>query len=483
MERTVKCRKLIKDLPILVKGSKEVNITGIEEDSRRIVPGNLFIARRGKTVDGAKMIPHAIANGAVAVLTDMYDPFLPVVQLISQDIVSQIPLLAARFYQNPSEEIEVIGITGTNGKTMTGYLLQHLFTKLGKPCGLMGTIERWIGDVRVPASLTTADVLTNQKYLRDMCNHGLKKAVMEVSSHALAQSRVEGITFDTAVFTNLSQDHLDFHGTMDRYFAAKKKLFTEHARRNAIINRDDPSYVLLQEGLALCTYTYGIKHPADVMAEDVELSLEKSAFTVSFSGQKTRFTLPLIGAFNVYNALAAVATGLLYGENLADMAAAWQDFPGVAGRMQRVQGHVFVDYAHTPDGLEKAIQTLKQIAKDPVIVVFGCGGNRDLEKRPIMAQVAERYADFSIVTSDNPRKEDPKEIAEQIIQGFTKTEHYAVELDRKAAIEKAINLAKTLPQPAVVLIAGKGHEETQEFAHTTTFFNDVEVAREALYHA
>lgn len=477
LESKVKGKKLIKDLPILWKGPKEISITGISEDSRKIVPGNLFIARKGEHFDGAKMIPQAVENGAICVLTDVYDPFLPTAQWIVDDVKKWIAVLAERFYQKPAEKLFMMGITGTNGKTTTSYLVHHLCNALGKKTGLMGTIERWIDEIRIPSNLTTEDILSNQKHLREMVELGLKAAVMEVSSHALSQKRVEGILFDVSMFTNLSPEHLDYHKSMENYAASKKKLFTNHTKKVAILNRDDPYYALMQKGIKT-VLSYGFSEEADVRIVSFKSSLEGSFFTLSFQGEKEDFWIPLIGKYNIFNATLAIAAGLFQGFSMKEMAQALQSFPGVPGRMQRVFDRFFVDYAHTPDALEKALKTLRSLSQNTLIVVFGCGGNRDQTKRAKMAKIAEAYADYTIVTSDNPRSEDPEKIVEDIQKGFQKTD-YCIEIDRKEAIKKAVSMSNQ----ATLLIAGKGHEKTQEFRHKTIFFDDVNILEETLCHA
>lgn len=449
----MRIQKLARGLKI--KG-KDVEITGISSDSRTVAPGNLFIAKKGGTFDGTQFIPQAINAGASAIVTDIYDPFLSVTQIIHPSPQSIEAQLAARYYGDPSKELFVVGVTGTKGKTTTTYLIKHLL----EPCGLIGTVETIVGENRFPSTLTTHDVISNQKWLREMVIKGCQSAALEVSSHGLAQNRVEEIQFDVGVFTNLYPDHLDYHSSMEEYAAAKRKLF-EKAERG-IFNADSP-YVM-GKGV-----TYGIEK-GDIRAEEIVLSPNSTQFKV----QNIPFSIPLIGRFNVYNALAAIAVGLDRGMKLSAIAEILATFTSVPARLQRI-GNVFIDFAHTGEALENVLRTLKEISKGKVIVVFGCGGNRDPQRRIGMAKAADAFADISIITNDNPRKEDPQEIARQIQSGFTTPP--LVELDRKLAIEKALQMAG---KDDLVLIAGKGHERVQIFAEQTIPFDDAEVVKNSL---
>ncbi|MBU6383866.1 MAG: UDP-N-acetylmuramoyl-L-alanyl-D-glutamate--2,6-diaminopimelate ligase [Verrucomicrobia bacterium] len=442
-----------------IKGSKEVEVTGISSDSRTVAPGNLFIAKRGGTFDGAQFILQAIKAGAVAVVTDLYDPFLQVSQVIHPSPHLIEATLAARYYKEPSKELFVVGVTGTKGKTTTTYLIQHA---LGPACGLTSTVETVIGDHRVDSTLTTHDVIANQKVLREMVQRGCKEAVLEVSSHGLVQHRVDEISFDVGVFTNLYPDHLDYHLTLEEYAAAKRQLF-ERAKKG-IFNADSPWASFMGRGL-----TFGIEQ-GEIRAENLQLGAERTQFCV----QGVSFTMPLIGRFNVYNALAAIAVGLERGKTLQGLSASLATFGSVPARLQRMR-NVFIDFAHTGDALANVLSTLKEIARGKVIVVFGCGGNRDPQRRVGMAKAADALADVSIITNDNPRKEDPQEIARQIVSEFRAPP--LVELDRKKAIEMALRMAR--PED-LVLIAGKGHERMQIFSEQTIPFDDAEVVRNAL---
>ncbi len=457
----MKLKALLRGLDVEVKGSREIDLTGVTSDSRTLGPGNLFIAKRGQTHDGTQFIPQAIEAGAAAVATDMYDPFLDKPQIIHPDVGSLEAQLAARYYGRPSKELFVVGVTGTKGKTTTSYLIRHFLD--GKQAGLIGTVETIVGRNRFSSTHTTHDVATNQKWLREMVANGCQAAVLEVSSHGLAQGRLDEIEFNLAVFTNLYPDHLDYHRTMEEYARAKKRLF-ERAK-NAVLNADSEWASYMGTGL-----TFGIEQ-GELRAEEIAMGADGTEFTI----RGVKFVSPLIGRFNVYNVLGAVAAALQTGATLEQLRDRLLSFPGVPARLERV-GNVFIDFAHTGEALENVLKTLREIGKGRVIAVFGCGGNRDPGRRTGMARAADQWADISIVTSDNPRQEDPNEIARQIIAGFQKPPF--VELDRKKAIQWAISLAR--PED-LVLIAGKGHEKVQIFASHQVPFDDVAVAKEALF--
>lgn len=461
----MRLKKLLKDLDVEVKGSREIEVTGISSHSQFISPGSLFIAKKGHSFDGAEFIPKAIETGAVAVVTDLYNPFLQgVVQVITPDVEKLEALLAKRYYGTEKNPLFLIGITGTNGKTTTAYLIHHLLPK----CGLMGTIETVIGKQRFPAQLTTADVVTNHKILKEMEEEGLKSAVMEVTSHALDQNRVEGISFDIGVFTNLSQDHLDYHGTMEAYKEAKMKLFTQS--KQTVYNKDEK--VSFEEGIS-----YGIDGDADIKGTNVTLSLEGATFDLHYKNRVVSISSPLMGRYNVYNVLGAFAALLAKGESLAAVVKKLQTFPGIPGRLERIENergiHLFVDFAHTPEALEKVLETLHEVKRGKIITVFGCGGERDQTKRPLMAAAAEKYSDQVIITSDNPRGEDPMAICEDIAKGLK--EEALIEPDRFAAIERGIFMAQ---ENDTVLIAGRGHEPFQKIGGRRIPFDDREVARQ-----
>lgn len=484
----MKLKKLIKDIPVKdVKGSKEVEITGVCGNSKLVAPGNLFIARRGRADDGANYIPEAIAAGASAILTDIYDPSIKgVTQIIHPDVVVTEALLAAHYYQFAGDELFMVGITGTNGKTTTSFLVKHLLDKIFGPCGLIGTIEYIIGQHRYQATRTTPDVTSNHKMLREMLNQGCRSAVMEVTSHALDQGRVANIEYDVAIFTNLSLDHLDYHQTMENYYLAKNRLFRSFdpktakkkaLPKTAVINSDSPWHLKMIEGCKGEIISYGIESKASLMASDIRLTSSGTTFTVSYKGESVPCSWPLIGRFNVYNFLAAAAVGLVRGVPLADIVSIMEKFPAVPGRLEAVPNElglkIYVDFAHSDDALANVFECLRELKSGKIITVFGCGGDRDKSKRSKMGQVCDEFSDITIVTSDNPRSEEPETIIREIIQGFKGQGNYIVEVDRRAAIEKAIAIATP---DDIILIAGKGHETYQIFAHKTIEFDDRKVA-------
>lgn len=437
--------------------------------------GDLFFAHRGADFDGNRFIPDAIAAGAVAVVTDLYDPFCSLTQMITPSVNEMKIELAKRFYNFPAKKLKMVGITGTNGKTTTSYLVRHLLDD----CSLIGTIEAIVGNHHFPSQLTTPDVIDLQKLLQTMVNAGSKECVMEVSSHALQQKRVAGIGYDIAVFTNLTQDHLDYHHSMENYFLAKEKLFTSLSpKATAILNADCPYHKRIKTSAK--KLTYGIDSPADLRAFDIKCDPESIEFTLVHEKTSVRIVAPMIGKFNIYNCLAAIGVALISKIPLQKIAKRLTSFPPVSGRMQRVPNglglHVFIDYAHTADALDVTLKTLKPLCEGRLFVLFGCGGDRDQDKRAKMGDVASKLADQLMITSDNPRSEDPLSICQTIASGCL-GKNYFIEPDRKKAIETLIEMAK--PDDCL-LIAGKGAERTQTFADKTYPFDDKEVIEQAL---
>lgn len=483
----MKIKKLIKDIPdIQLKGSREVEITGISLNSKLVAPGNLFIARRGKVDDGTDYISEAIAAGAVAVATDIYDPTLNVPQLIHPEIGSIEGALAAQYYQFPSNELFCVGITGTNGKTTTSFFIKHLLDAFFGPCGLIGTIEYIIGHSHYQATRTTPDVCSNHKMLREMILQGCRSMVMEVSSHALDQGRTHAVDFDVGIFTNLTLDHLDYHQSMESYCIAKQKLFSSlneakkkkfHSQPStAVINVDSDWHRKIVDGCRAQIMTYGIAAPADLRATDIEFSSAGTYFNLHYRGQTVKCSSSFIGRFNVYNYLAAVAVAVIKNIPLKDIVDCLETMAVVPGRLESIPNSlgikIYVDFAHSDDALRNVFENLKEIKKGRIIAVFGCGGERDKSKRPKMAEACEAYADLTIVTQDNPRGENPETICSEIVRGFSKGD-YLIEMDRTQAIRKAIEWAE--PED-IILIAGKGHEPYQIFAHHTIEFDDRLVA-------
>jgi UDP-N-acetylmuramoyl-L-alanyl-D-glutamate--2,6-diaminopimelate ligase len=486
----MKLKKLLKDIPsVQVKGSKEIEITGISSNSKLLGPGNLFIAKKGRHDDGNRYIPEAIAADAAAILTDIYNPSLKkeIVQLIHPNIGAIEGELAAEFYHEPSNELFLVGITGTNGKTTSSFLIKHLLDRLEMPCGLIGTIEYIIGQHRYQATHTTPDVHTNHRMLREMVLQGCKSAVMEVTSHALDQGRVDCIEYDVALFTNLTLDHLDYHQTMEKYCEAKNRLFAtlksdlpsmgKKQPKWGIINADSPWGSKIGAGCKAKILTYGIQNHADVRGTNIALTPTGTAFDVTYQGQTVTCHSPLVGRFNVYNTLGAICVGLARGISLEQLIQLIPTFPAIPGRLEVVPNSlglkIYVDFAHSPDSLTNVLECLQEFKKGRIITVFGCGGNRDQTKRPQMAQAVEELSDMAIVTSDNPRSEDPEVICQQMVKGFTPNARYLIEVDRRKAIAMAIEMATPTD---IILIAGKGHETYQAFAHKTIEFDDRKVA-------
>lgn len=478
----VKLRKLLKNVSALcVKGSQEVEITGLCAHSRRVAPGNLFIAKKGLTHDGARFISDAVAAGAAAIVTDLYDPFYPdVTQVITEDVSAAEAHLAQEYYQCASQKLFLVGITGTNGKTTTAYLVKHLLDTLSSPCGLIGTVE-WIAGQHVfPSSMTTPDLLTTHKLFHEMVAQRCRACVMEVSSHALDQQRVRGIPFDVAVFTNLTQDHLDYHKTLEAYADAKAALFAAQPKW-AVLNGDSPYAARMRQDCAATLLTYGIDTACDLKAENPLLTPSGLSCTIAYQGRTAFLQSALIGRFNVYNLLAAIGVGLARGFALEECVRALACFTGVSGRLERVPNarglNIFVDYAHTDDALDNVLRTLREIPHKRILTVFGCGGSRDAAKRPKMGAVVERHSDLVFITSDNPRAEDPLDIIAHILPGLQNPDRAYIIPDRREAIRQAIRLCTP---DDILLIAGKGHETTQIFDGSAVHFDDRECAKSAV---
>ncbi|GGI43333.1 UDP-N-acetylmuramoyl-L-alanyl-D-glutamate--2,6-diaminopimelate ligase [Paenibacillus marchantiophytorum] len=476
-----------------IHGNAETDITGIEADSRKIKPGYLFLCIPGLTADGHDYAPKAIALGASALVTERVLD-LPIPQLVVKDARYAMAVLSAHFYGYPSKEMKIIGFTGTNGKTTSTYLLERILRDQGFVTGLMGTIEMKIGDTYYEMERTTQEAVDLQSSFRKMCDQKTDYCLMEVSSHALELGRVKGIHFRSGIFTNLSQDHLDYHGTMEAYAAAKGLLFSRlgngfslnpEERQYAILNADDAASLTLSRLTAAQIITYGIENHCDVRATDIQITSKGTSFKlVSFAGE-AYFQMKLVGKFNVYNALGAIASALAENVPLEAIRNSLESIAVVDGRMEVVnEGQEFlvlVDYAHTPDGLENALSTIAEFAEGKVITVFGCGGDRDKTKRPIMGKVTAAYSDLLYVTSDNPRTEDPAAILEDIRPGLEEVNYPAEKVefivDRKKAIQKAIDGAG--PKD-VILIAGKGHETYQDIMGVKHDFDDRLVAKAAI---
>lgn len=472
----VKLKQLLKDIEGLsVKGSKEIEISGLSCHSKMVAPGDLFFAKKGHKAHGLDYVKDACLAGAKAIVTDLYNPFYKsVTQIIYPDVVALEPILAKKFYQNPSKDLFLVGITGTNGKTTTSFLIRHLLSTKQSGCGLVGTIEVNTGKNRFYSLLTTPDSISLNKYLKEMLAFGFKSCAMEVSSHALQQNRVVGLDFDHVVFTNLTQDHLDYHQTMENYLEVKKKLFALSdlvKPREATVNIDCPYSGHMMQGLK--TSTISLKNPeATFYVSSYKLFADHTEISLKAFGKTYDISFPLIGVFNIYNVLCAISVAHHAGLTFSEIEKKLKTFSLVPGRLQLVKGAkfpIYIDFAHTEDAMYQILTTLKQLNFRKIFLVFGCGGDRDQDKRPKIGKVAATLADHCIITSDNPRSEDPKMIAEMIMSGMPSISSLEVILDRKEAIKKAIMLAQ---ENDCVVITGKGHEAYQIFQNKTVEFSD-----------
>jgi UDP-N-acetylmuramoyl-L-alanyl-D-glutamate--2,6-diaminopimelate ligase len=473
-------------------GASDRPVTGIAYDSRMVKAGDVFVALKGQHADGTAFVRQALERGAAAVVSEQPAPEdAHVPWATATDARLALAVLADAFFRHPSGDMRVVGITGTNGKTTTAYLLASIFEAAGMRCGMLGTVAYRTGpgenDVQA-AERTTPEAPDVQRMLREMVDRGCRASVMEVSSHALAMRRVDGTTFAAGVFTNLTRDHLDFHSDMEAYFQAKRRLF-EMLPRDApsLLNADDPRGPSLG-GVGGRPVTYAIGHPADITTGPLSFSVEGLIFDVRTPGGGLHITSKLVGRPNVYNILAAVATATALGLPFDVIERGVRDLEGVPGRFQVVSDAtdevtVVVDYAHTDDALRNLLETARPLAAGRLITVFGCGGDRDRTKRPLMGAVAGRLSDVIVITSDNPRSEDPDRIIDEIQRGITANTRRAEAarplaiVDRRAAIAKAVAMARP---GDLVLVAGKGHEKYQAIGDRTLPFDDVAVAREAL---
>jgi UDP-N-acetylmuramoyl-L-alanyl-D-glutamate--2,6-diaminopimelate ligase len=472
---------------ITIDGPVNREVGGISYDSRRAGPGQLFVAIRGENFDGHSFIEEAVEKGVTAVVGERAGLSHRATMIVVPDSRVALAQLASVFYGEPAKKLTMIGVTGTNGKTTTAFLIKHLLERANRQIGLLGTVQYEIGRRVLPALRTTPESLDLQELLNQCVEAGCRNVVMEVSSHALSQNRANEISFDVGVFTNLTRDHLDFHHGMKNYFEAKARLFEnlrapEKKTRTAVINVDDPygQQLVARFGKDIPIVTYGMGARADFRASNFKVELSGTSYQLDANEKSYLVRLPLIGRFNIYNSLAALASAYAAGVDIRTSVTAIAKAPQIPGRLEAVmakrQFHVFVDYAHTDDALSNVLKTCRGLNPNRLIVVFGCGGNRDRSKRPLMGSAADQLADVTIITSDNPRKEDPEAIIRDIESGF-KRKNYEKIVDRRKAIERAIVIA----QPRdIVLIAGKGHEKVQEFSDHTIPFDDVEVATRAL---
>ena len=459
----------------------DVKVEGIAIDSRSVGEGFLFMAYKGVTSDGHQFINQAIENGAQVILVDdpkYFDADSKVVFVLLDDVRQASSLIAANYYDHPSKKMKLVGVTGTNGKTTTAKLLFDLFDALGHHCGLISTIENRWGDQRQKASLTTPDAVSLQKLFSQMLKDGVSHVFMEVSSHALHQGRVKALDFDVAVFTNITHDHLDYHGSFAEYIKAKKLLFDSLSKNAyALVNADDVNARVMVQNSKANVKTYALKRPADFKCKIIENSINGLHLEID----KQELYLRLVGQFNAYNATGAYAVSVILGEEPTQVLIALSALNSAEGRMDIIEVpgvnyKAIVDYAHTPDALKKILETLSDVkdSKSEIIVVVGCGGDRDRAKRPVMAQIAYRMSGKCILTSDNPRSEDPTDILDDMLEGLQPDErkNCLSITDRKEAIKMACMLAK---DGDIILVAGKGHEKFQEIKGQRIPFDDKEI--------
>lgn len=469
---------------IEIRGELPGSFAQLTCDSRLVQPGGLFVALRGSTVDGHSFLPDVERLGASgAVVEDWCD--LPLPQIRVRDTLACLPKLSATFYDYPTEHLHLTGITGSNGKTTSTYLLETLLKSANKNCGVLGTIEYRYGDTKQAAANTTPFPHELQYHFRQMVDQKINHAVMEVSSHGLALHRVDEVQFDVALFTNLTQDHLDFHHTMEEYREAKRLLFTKHLKPDgkAVINIDDETGRMFAKDVAVNQLvTFGIDHEADVYASGIETELTGTTFELNLPNASAIVSTPLIGKHNVYNVLGVCAAAYAMKFSLDEIVTGIGQLQPVPGRLEQVENsihaQVVVDYCHTPDALEKCLETLQAIPHNRLITLFGCGGDRDTGKRPLMAQAAERFSDVVIVTSDNPRTENPANIIDDITAGLHGSNKQIETIeDRRKAIQFA---AEMLQENDILLLAGKGHEDYQILGKEKFPFDDRKIVRECL---
>lgn len=481
----MKLNQIIDGLNVLeTSGDLNIDITNIQYDSRKVTEGTLFICVKGFTVDGHKFIPKAIEQGAVAFLVQDDVELEGHTVIKVADTRKDMAKVAHNFFEKPSTKMDVIGVTGTNGKTSISTFINEILSSNNKKVGLIGTIKMFDGEKEVESNSTTPESADLQRYFNDMVNNGCDYCAMEVSSHALVLNRVDDTEFKIGLFTNLTPDHLDFHKDLDDYRDAKEKLFHKTTVAN-IINIDDEGGAKIYEnikGLKTPAYTYAIDQDADFRATNIRMDARGVAYTLKTPTYTEEIFVPVPGKFTVYNTLAVIAACYMLNIPKQVVISGLRNTGGVAGRFETITNDkgisVIVDYAHTPDALENILNTAKEFAKGDIITVFGCGGDRDTTKRPLMGAIAQKLSDVAIVTSDNPRTEDPNKIIEDVLKGLDTTkENYKVIIDRKEAIQTAIKNAK---QDDVVIIAGKGHENYQIIGKVKHHFDDKEIANECL---
>lgn len=481
----MKLRELIQDMPYLLdtRGDMDTEIATITSRSREKVDRGLFFCIPGARFDAHDFAPEAVASGCVALVVERYLDELPVPQVRVSSGRGAVARMAAAFYGHPSSGMKLVGITGTKGKTTTTYLLKAICEHAGYKCGLVGTTGNMIGDRRIASSLTTPDPIELQRCLRMMADEGVQIVIMEVSAHAIDQLRLDGMTFEVGCYTNLSQDHLDYFHTMENYLEAKRAFFTRGMVRNAAINADEETSARIMEGMTIPHITYGIAQRVDLFARDIEITENGVTFLTRLQGLSAiAINLKLTGMFNVYNALAAASCAMILGIPEQDIELGLEGVQGVPGRIEMLPTgtpyKVILDYSHVPEALKNILMTVREFARGRVIALFGCGGDRDQGKRPIMGEIGGELADFCILTSDNPRSEDPMKILAMIEEGIKPTgKPYIVIENRREAIRYALNMGR---DGDIIVLAGKGHETYQEIMGVKRPFDEKVVVQELL---
>jgi UDP-N-acetylmuramoyl-L-alanyl-D-glutamate--2,6-diaminopimelate ligase len=459
--------------------NEDQDIVSIEYDSRKVKQGSMFCCIVGAMFDGHTFAKGAVESGATALLVERELP-VPVPQIVVKNARKAMAEMAAAFYGYPQREMMVLGVTGTNGKTTTTYMVKAIAEQAGRKVGVIGTIRNMIGSESIHTERTTPESVDLFRLLRRMADAHVDLVVMETSSHALAQYRVHGIKFDVGLFTNLTQDHLDYHKSFDEYLQAKKTLFLNS--KKAVVNVDDPYSSRIMEGLSIPILTFGVRDRADISATDIDITAGGVQFDMHTPEGDVLMHLAIPGLFSVFNAMGAVGITQSVGIPLGAIKAGLESLRSVSGRLESVPTgkgfSVFVDYAHTPDALENVLKTARQFAKGRVVCVFGCGGDRDRAKRSIMGEIAGRFSEFAVITSDNPRTEAPMTIIDSIEEGMKRSgTKYTIIENRKEAIRYVLMTAK---KDDVIMIAGKGHENYQEINGTKYHFDDKEIVVEIL---
>lgn len=481
----MKLKDVLKELKYnILNGNIDVEIENIQYDSRNIKRGDIFFAIQGYSTDGHKFIESSIEKGAKVVVFDNefknQDKYKDITFIKVNNSRKALAVASSNYYGNPKEKLKLIGVTGTNGKTTSTFMIKSILEEAGFKVGVMGTISNYIGDKKIHTERTTPESLEIHKLFKDMVECGVDYCVMEVSSHSLYLDRVYGIKFDEAIFTNLTQDHLDFHKSFENYYNSKLILFKNSI--NSVINIDDKYGERVLKDAGGKTFTYSIKNHSDLKAENVELHSRGVNFTVDFKGNKEKINIHIPGEYNVSNALGSILACINEKISLRIIKKGLEKLLGVPGRCELVtreynlEYDIIVDYAHTPDGLDNVLRTARDFTKGNLISVYGCGGDRDKTKRPIMGKIGTELSDFAIITSDNPRTEDPFSIIDDIVEGINK-DNYTVVENRREAIKKAMTMAK---EHDVIVIAGKGHEDYQILKDKTIHFDEREVIKEII---